>query len=316
MKVLLPIIYHELTECIARAWRNAGHTVQVVDWRRAARKSNAEATCIRQAMQFRPDIAFCQFQSPNIISAAFPLALRSIGCYSINWSGDVRSPLPDWYKQLAPHFDVTAFTNIPDVEEIRSLGCRSEFLQIGYDETIYHSVENDNRQGVVFIGNNYHNKFEESSSRRDMVRAMAEAYPDQFKVYGMGWETVAPRGWQGYIREPMDAIILRDALVAVGWDHFHRAGFASDRLLRATACGCAVVNQHYDGIEQEHPHVFAVSTIDDMVEQVGHLLQNPQVAVSIGRANAINTKQQHRWDNRVNNILSWTTARTESSNIS
>ena len=263
--------------------------------------------CIKEAMDFRPDLAFCQFQSPGYISAALPAALRSIDCFSINWTGDVRSPLPQWYIDLAPHFDVTSFTNLPDVEEIRALGYRSEFLQIGYDEQIFNTEGAGERSGVVFLGNNYGGyKYAESDSRRKMVQAMAEAFPDDFTVYGMSWEGVVPeKNCGGYLHESLSAEVLRKALVAVGWDHFHRPGFASDRLLRATACGCATVNQYYLGIEEEHPSVGAAKDIDQMVAMVRHALNNPREARQVGQMAAVNTLKQHRWNERVRQMMTW-----------
>lgn len=308
MKVLLPIIYHPLTHCIERAFNEEGHEVRVVDWRRhSKRKHHIEPLVIREAMHFRPDLAFCQFQAPGIISPALPKALRSIGCFSINWTGDVRHPLPDWYMDLAPHFDVTSFTNWTDVEAVRAAGHRSEFLQIGYDERIFNTDGADERSGVVFLGNNYGGyKYAESESRRAMVAALAEAFPDEFKVYGMSWEGVVPeRNLGGYLHEALSVPVLRSALVAVGWDHFHRPGFASDRILRATACGCAVVNQHYDGIETEHPDAVAVRSIGDMVRAVAHALAHPTESVMIGQLSAQHTLKNHRWNERVKQMITW-----------
>ena len=230
-----------------------------------------------------------------------------MGCFSVQWSGDVRHPLPDHYMALAPHFDVTSFSNGTDVELIRSAGYRSEFLQIGYEERVYNTEGAGERSGVVFIGNNYGEyKFAESASRRAMVQAMAEAFPDDFTVYGTAWDGIVPaKNFGGYAVEGTDADILRRSLVAVGYDHFHRPGFASDRLLRATACGCAVVNQFYEGIDQEHPNVYHAERIEGMVAAVQYLLDDPDRARRIGEMNAANTLANHRWNNRLKQMISW-----------
>lgn len=312
MKVLLPIIWHPLTFCIERAFREEGHDVFVVDWRkkfREKRRSEVEDFCIQQAKAFKPDFAFCQFQTHGVVSHRFPQYLKSIGCFSINWTGDVRSPLPDHYIETAPYFDVTAFTNLTDVEHIRSLGYRSEFLQIGYDERVFNTEGAGERSGVVFLGNNYGGyKFAESDGRREMVKAMAEAFPDDFTVYGTAWDGIVPaKNFGGYLPEPESADTLRRSLVAIGYDHFHRPGFASDRILRATACGAAVVNQYYEGIEQEHPDVYAARSIEEMVGMVRYLLNGPAHARRKGELCAANTLKQHRWNNRVKTMMEWLT---------
>lgn len=310
MRVLLPIIWHSLTHCIARAFEEEGHEVRVVDWRqhfREKKRGQVEGHCIAAAKELKPEFAFCQFQTHGVISHQFPDLLRKMGCFSVNWSGDVRHPLPDHYMDLARYFDVTAFTNGTDVDLIRAAGYRSEFLQIGYDERVFNTDGAGDRSGVVFLGNNYGEyKFAESASRREMVKAMAAAFPDDFKVYGTAWEGIVPaKNCGGYLHEPDSPDVLRRALIAVGWDHFFRPGFASDRLLRATACGCAVVNQHYEGIETEHPTVYAAKDIPDMVDKVRYLLGDPVHAACKGELNAANTLRQHRWNSRVTQMMAW-----------
>ena len=309
MKVLLPIIYHELTHCIARAFEECGHEVRVFDWRSYGERNKhlVEGELIKSARAFKPDLAFCQFQAPGIISRATPDVLRSLGCFSVQWSGDVRSPLPQHYIDQAASFDVTSFSNMTDVETLRGMGYRSEFLQIGYDPLLYNTKGTGDRSGVVFIGNNYGGyRFAESEGRRDMVQRMAREFPEQFKAYGMSWEGIIPqRNIGGYLREPADADVHRNALVSLGFDHFHRPWFASDRLLRATACGAFVINQHYEGIETEHPYVIGTHSIDQMVNSVRYALDNPKQSEDVGRLNAENTLKQHLWNSRVRTIESW-----------
>lgn len=310
MKVLLPIIWHDLTHCIARAFIEEGHEVRVVDWRssfREKRRGDVEPVCIRAAEEFKPDLCFAQFQTHGVISSRFPQVLRDMGCFSVQWTGDVRYPLPDHYWTSAQHFDVMSFSNMTDVESIRSKGYRSEFLQIGYDEQVFNTDGAGERSGVVFLGNNYGEyRFAESQGRREMVQAMCEAFPDDFTVYGTSWQGVVPeKNHGGYLHEPSSPEVLKRALAAVGFDHFHRPGFASDRLLRATACGCATVNQYYEGIEQEHPYVIGAHSIDEMVLHVQNLLDAPAEAKAMGAECAAHTLAHHRWNNRVKKIMEW-----------
>ena len=76
------------------------------------------------------DAVFLQIQYPNIINedAAKAISENSIG---FNWTGDVRTNI-DWYIKLGKYF-ITLFTNMTDVENMRNIGLRADYLQIGYD---------------------------------------------------------------------------------------------------------------------------------------------------------------------------------------
>lgn len=308
MKVLLPIPCDDLSHCIPRAFAERGHQTHVFDWGdrlRAVGRTQMERELIDAVRAFKPDLAFCRFQAPNVISPAFPTVLREIGCFSVNWSGDVRDPLPPWYVGAAAYFDVTSFTNWPDIHAIRAAGHRAEFLQIGYDDRLYHPPDRDaTRRGAVFIGNNWLNFYPEGRNRIRLVQALAAALGSDFRVYGQCWSGLVPgRSVGGTVVQPADAHIYRAARVAVGWEHFRRAGFASDRLLRATACGCVVVQSRYEGIAEEHPHVIAVDTVEELVHATRKALQDEDDAT--GASNARHTLSQHTWSRRVERIEQW-----------
>lgn len=303
MKVLLPIIWHELTHCIAKAWEDAGHEVRVFDWRSIKRRRGRTmitTELVAAAREFRPDLCWMQIQSEGVIDATTCASLKKYCGYVTHWCGDVRHPIPDWYLQVAPYLDCALFSNGTDVDIIRSKGWPAAHLQIGYDPNLYYPGD-EPRSGVVFIGNNYGGyKYAESESRREMVKALSDTFGDQFTVYGMSWGDVAPKNNGGYLNEPNDADVLRSAKVAVNWDHFHRPWFASDRLIRAAACGCDVISQWYEGIDVEHPGVFAARNIEELVGYVKTLLEDGPFN---GEANSRNTRERHTWDARVPEML-------------
>jgi hypothetical protein len=308
VKVFLPIIWNDLSRCVLRAFRDQGCETLVFD--RQAHSSllareELERELIDWARSFGPQLAFCQFQAPGVISSAFPSALREINCFNVNWCGDVREPLPQWYLDVAPYFNVTAFSNWQDVLTLRAAGHRAEFLQIGIDEHLYTPMGSPHgRKGVVFIGNNWLNYYPEGKNRIRMVQALAAALGGEFQVYGQGWAGLVPnRSHGGEIEQPADADVYRAAKVAVGWEHFRRAGFASDRLLRATACGCRVIQSHYEGIEADHPHVDAVETVEEVVLATRAALAAGDA--SIGTRNARHTLTHHTWSQRVEQIMAW-----------
>ena len=308
MKVFLPIIWHDLACGVQRAFSDRGHETLVFDWKihqRTLNREQLEGKMIEAARNFGPDLAFCQFQETAVISPAFPLALRKLNCFSVHWCGDVRAPLPAWYLRLAPCFDVTSFSNGPDCDAVRAAGCRSEFLQIGVDDRLYNPPQQKSeRSGVVFIGNNWLNFYPEGRNRIRMVQALAAALGGNFRVYGQGWSGLVPsRSYGGILQQPADAEVYRSARIAVGWEHFRRAGYASDRLLRATACGCAVIQSRYEGIDQDHPHVIAVEAVEELVQATCAVLQKGDAGSGLN--NARYTLTNHTWLRRVEQIETW-----------
>ena len=243
------------------------------------------------------DLVFAQIQTAKVIYHETWDALRESGALVIHWSGDVREDI-EWYKDAAPHVDITAFTNMDDVNAIREAGHRAEYLQIGYDEKIYTYAEKE-RSGVVFLGNDYGDRFPLSEARAEMVERMKAEFGDQFKAYGKRQDNKATTPAQ-------EVAIYQSALVAINYDHFNRPLFASDRILRAQACGAAVVSMAYEGINDEHPYVGAAESLDDMVKMVRFALDNPERAAALGKMGADHTLSMHRWNNRFETIEQWT----------
>ena len=234
MKVLLPIIWHELTRCIDRAFWDAGHETQVVDWAQCA---DPDAAIRAAAESFRPDLVFMQLQQGGKVSAETCDIMRNNGAVVLQWSGDVREPLPKWYIDLGPHVNATLFTNWPDVLEMRGHGMRSDFLQVGYEQLIYcYDGPKMDCPPIVFMGNNYGaGRFPNSQQRIDMVEALRKEFGGDFAVYGNGWGS-------RHLKPQEEAAVYRSCKVAIHQDHFTREGFHSDRLLRIMGCGCTV---HY-----------------------------------------------------------------------
>ena len=277
-----------------RAASDRGHDVYRMDWRRMPDVNREIIRCIK-GQSF--DLVFAQIQTAKVIYHETWDALRASGAFVIHWSGDVRDDI-GWFLDAAPHVDITAFTNMDDVNAIREAGHRAEYLQIGYDEKIYTYAEKE-RSGVVFLGNDYGDRFPLSEARAEMVERMKAEFGDQFKAYGKRQDNKATTPAQ-------EVAIYQSALVAINYDHFNRPLFASDRILRAQACGAAVVSMAYEGINDEHPYVGAAESLDDMVKMVRFALDNPERAAALGKMGADHTLSMHRWNNRFETIEQWT----------
>lgn len=273
---------------IDRGFRARGHEVKRVDWK--APQANEQTTANAEWA----DMCFFQGQGTTAITGKTLDTLRSKGVFVISWTGDVRDDV-EWYKAMAPHVDLTLFTNGTDIDLMREAGFKADYLQVGYNEEVYHSNGNEERSGVVFMGQNSGNRFPESQARALMVERMRSEFGKDFAVYGHGWGTK-------YLLPQQEADTYRRALIALNWDHYQRPLFHSDRLLRAQACGCAVISHNYPGIEDEHRPVGNPASLDDMVKMVSYALNHPDRSVLTGAVSAAHVRENHQWSNRTERL--------------
>ena len=286
-----------------KALTDAGIDVVNLPWRTwmGKRPSPSAVMMLRQkALNMvrveRPEIVFMQLQTPGIMDGATVYAMRDLGAVVINWTGDVRDDI-GWYMDLGHYVNATLLTNGTDIETMRAAGLPADYLQIGYDPEIYSPPRKGHtREGIVFLGNDYGNRFPESASRRHMVETMRSKFGTRFQAYGKGWGTIPLHG--------LDEVkALRNALVAINWDHYHRPLFASDRILRGQACGACMVSREYPGISDEHPLVHDCFDAVMMAERVDGLLSSPNITAATGERQAEYVRDHHTWHSRVPQII-------------
>jgi glycosyltransferase involved in cell wall biosynthesis len=201
--------------------------------------------------QFKPDIVFMQIQSPDIISKGVCQIMKDAGAFIINWTGDKRHEVPQWMIDLAPNVSLTSFSNMDDVNTMRSLGFKSEYLEIGYDETIYKTEgEALNMPDIVFMGNNYgRGYFPMSGFRIDMVDFLRQEYGDRFGVYGSGW---AYGNGNFNHSQHEEAKAYRGAKIAINCSHFDSLNYNSDRLLRILGSGTTCISYDHLGMKETY----------------------------------------------------------------
>lgn len=95
------------------------------------------------ATTFKPDITFMQLQRADIVTASMARAMPG---KIMNWTGDVRSPIPSHYRDLAPHIHTTGLSNMTDVESFRLRNLRSDYLQTGFDERVNYPIRDPRLQ--------------------------------------------------------------------------------------------------------------------------------------------------------------------------
>jgi spore maturation protein CgeB len=215
---------------------------------------------------FTPDIIFMQIQRENIVSVETVKKLHDQGFKIINWTGDVRTPIPQFYFDLAPYC-TTAFSNMTDVITMRDYGFKSEFLQIGYDQNIFNKKYVYKDLDIVFLGTNYGaGKFPLSEQRIEMVHRMKKEFGERFRVYGSGWGNLS----SGNITDQnAECDIYNRAKIGINFSHFNYSRYSSDRIFRLMGSGCFCLTHKYQDINDDFPPgVFSTwESIDELIEK-------------------------------------------------
>jgi glycosyltransferase involved in cell wall biosynthesis len=262
---------------------------------------NLDSLVLKVNYKFNISLVFCQLQGPGVLKLETIQALRR-GSYLINWTGDARRPIPQWYKTYAPYFDITLFSNETDVCEMKALGYTSEFFNIGFEDQIY----TPNRgliiksPEIVFAGNNYVNVFPLSQLRSDMVNTLKKEFGSNFGVWGVGWEDA-----QKTIDDHHEAYIYRSSKMAISLSHYDLERYFSDRMLRIMGCSTLCLAKWYPGIEKDFIdgiHLVVWKTIPELIVKIKYYLKHPEEAFVIARGGYQQVIAEHTWKNRVDHL--------------
>ena len=212
---------------------------------------HAPANLIRQLYDsHKPDCVFMQIQSPGFnIGLVEYMSKNSI---VINWSGDVRDPFPQWYRDFNKYC-VTCFSNMRDVREVGG-----EFIQIGTDPDIFKKWEAIDTGGDIVFMANYSPRFPLSEYRLHMVNFLKATYGKRFKMIGNNFPHTDGNLMNNQIGESQ---FYSGSKIAISLSHYNLERYFSDRLIRAMGSGCFTLSHYYEGISKdfqvcEHLDVF------------------------------------------------------------
>ena len=240
---------------------------------------NLNEQIIAMANDYKPDLCWIQIQSEGISKEAIE-ALKAVNCWICQWSGDMRNILPPFYFHYAQWgVDLSTFSNMVDVNIMRSCGYESQFLQIGASPEIYNNTgEVNNCCDIIFCGNTF-GHFPLSGMRRDMVKELKRVYGDKFKAFGSG----QPDGAHTPNNQHGEAAIYRGAKIGINLSHFDAERYTSDRLLKMLACGLLVVSHEYKGIYEDfNPHDMGIwRDFSELKNQIDYYLSNEDARVKI-----------------------------------
>lgn len=251
---------------------------------------------------FKPDIVFMQIQGAGILSEEAVIYLKNNGAFVINWSGDVREPVPQWYYDIGKHIDITSFTNMNDVDTMRAAGLKSEYIDIGYDPEVYTPKgEKTNCQPIVFMANSY-DQFPLSEFRKEIVIFLKSNYGNEFGIYGSGW---ANADGSYMPSQEAEAMAYRSCKIAINCSNFEYRRYSSDRLLRILGTGVFCLCKWFPEIEKDYidgKHLVVWHDLNELKEKIDYYLAHDFKRKLIAKAGNELVLKTRTYDVMVKNI--------------
>lgn len=266
---------------------------------------NLEHNIITLIRRWKPELVFMQIQNSGKISVNVIKKLKATGAFIINWNGDVRDATPEWMVELAPYV-LSCFSNMRDVNYIRSLGYKSEWLECYVDTELYKPDGLKPLQSIpiVFMGNNNSN-FPLSAFRIEMCKELKNEFKDKFSVFGNGKDAYLNLNGD----QPLEAMVYRNSQIAINVSHYEIEKYTSDRMLRILSMGSAIC------LAKEYPnmpyidvvHLRTWKTIDELKILINYYLDpanetERQKIVNNGREFILNN---YTYTHFVNNLKSF-----------
>lgn len=272
---------------------------------------NLNQEIIKIAKEFKPDVVFMQIQTAGVIKPQALQALHESGSFVINFTGDVRSPLPRWYIDTGKLINLTLFTNMPDVYTARRAGVSAEFCIMGYDPDIYRPNYNVNKDtDVAFFANNYtHNGrgiFPLSDYRKQTADFLKRIYGARFKLYGNGWDR--PDG-SFMDSQHNEARQLQRVKIAINISHYEYERYSSDRINRTLGCGVFCMTHVFPGMEElgliDGETCATFSDFTELQSKLNYYLNHEKERKKISAAGHKLATETLTFDSMIENLLSF-----------
>ena len=260
------------SEAISELFKNIFGSVEYFDWQ--AHRFNygvhgMRANLINKTKEYCPDIVFLHFNHNNEVMDIDTHKFLKERAKVITYTEDVREDI-SWFEKIHSIVDLMIFTNIDDVEMLKSNGINNAcYLPVSYNHIWYKKQPKTLKYygDIVFLGNNYVNtnlEFPQAQQRQEMIAALKKEFGNKFQAYGNGQENPA--------LNPQQAVeCYNNAKIAIGHNNFNRKGYQSDRCLNSMGCGCATIMQWYDGIKTDFiKTVYWWNDIDNLILKCKH----------------------------------------------
>ena len=270
-----------------------GQVIQI-DWTGMSKSVLDDALFSASHFLSPGDVVFMQIQTAGMIDVNTVGMLKETGAFVANWSGDVRSPLPQWFKEIGAAIDITLFSNMNDVYEMRGLGLQADYMDIGFPDEIFvpHGDRYDNHPDIVFMGQNTHDIFPLSRYRQEMVKFLQDTYGDNFALYGNGWGP----GIKSITDQYEEAKVYRSAKIGINLSHFNYEKYSSDRIYRITGSGCLCFSHTFKS--PPFDDIITWSNFDGLKSLIDYHLEFPEILEAMQESNTTAVHQDHTWRNR------------------
>jgi len=271
------------------------NNVKTIWWQKERDVNNA---IVKEVTGNKYDAVFMQIQGDGVISEHSAQAISDCSL-GFNWTGDARNDV-DWYARFGKYF-VTLFTNMTDVEKMRNLGFRSDYLQVGYDDYYYNGGNANRLDNIVFCANHYPNGgFPLTEYRRNIAHYLRNEFRERFNLYGNSWDDHSSR----FVNNEGEADIYRSCGIAINCSHFDYSRYSSDRILREMACGAFVLTHRYKDIEldfTDNKHLVAWDSIPDLIDKCRYYLSagNIKERQEIARNGQLLVQSTAKWIHRM-----------------
>lgn len=274
------------------------------NWAEASEKYGTaayNAHILNRANHFQPDVVFCHIMTEGIL---YHSTIKSLQAFTINWTGDVRHPLPRFYTDSGKHFNLTLFTNLTDVKEARRHKITADYWQVFADASVYkpHGPQNK-KWDIAFMGNNYAGTFPLGPLRLRLATELRKAFGESFGLFGTGYKD--EQAVSTMYNHAECAAIYRGCKIAINLSHYNYGRYSSDRIFRIMNTGAFCLTHHYKDIEEDFipgVHLDTWHTIPELEEKTRYYLSHDKQRQKIADAGLRHIQKNHSADKRMKEL--------------
>lgn len=248
----------------------------------------ADNMVLNLARRFKPDLLHMQLQFNPIVSIETIRRIKNELPQTIisNWSGDVLTPVPDYFVHIGMLVDYNLLSNTGQLEECQRRGSKNtKYWQVGALEEITYPIARDNFDYYIsFLGTIYNIFPEGKQSRLKFANALKGAFGKKCGIFGHNW----PNNISSGAINPRECAskIYTNSVCVLNISNFNTiSDYFSDRFVACMCSGRPVISLYFPNIEKyiiNGFNGFIVKTPEEAINTVNYLINNLDKAKQIG----------------------------------